>query len=354
MLQQNQVTERLSIRYPLIQAPMLGPTTPEMAAAVSNAGGLGSLPVGGLSPERTRALIRATRALTDKPFAVNLFVHSIPPGPEPQVLQAMQQLLERTATAHGITIPAQGTAPFQFYTYKDQVAILIEEQVQIVSFTFGIPDPESIRAMQQHGIVLIGTATCAEEAVLLEQQGIDMVTAQGIEAGGHRGTFIEDGPLPRIGLMALIPSILEKVRIPLIAAGGISNGAAIKAAMNLGADGVQLGTAFLACPESAAIPSYKAALPHTSDRDTTLTKAFSGRWARGLRNELMDIIEQSGLTIPPYPYQNTLTTAFRASAQQLDLKGMTNLWAGQRAAAAEKLPAAQIFRKLVEEWTAAQ
>lgn len=344
----NDLTALLKIDYPIVQAPMLGVTTPEMVAAIANEGGLGSLPVGGLSPEKTAALIRETKALTDKPFAVNLFTNN---NVAPDIAQtdAMQDLLEKLCADYKVPFERQDVAAFRFYSYKEQIQVLLDEQIPVVSFTFGVLDPESTRVLKEKGFVLIGTATSVEEAVLLEQKEVDIITAQGIEAGGHRGTFLEDGPMPQVGLMSLVPQIVNSVDIPVLAAGGINSGNTIQAAFLLGAKGVQVGTAFIASNESKAIAAYKAALTYAADTDTALTKAFSGRWARGIRNTLMMAIEQSGLEIPAYPVQNFLTTTLRAAAQKTNNKEFTNLWAGQSAASAEALPSKDIFRKLVSE-----
>lgn len=342
------LTAALKISYPIIQAPMLGITTPEMVIAIAEAGGLGSLPIGGLSPESSLQLIRKVKAATGKPFAVNLFAHDIP-AIDLNETDAMQDFLEALSDQYYLGYERQDVAAFKFYTYKEQVAILLREKIPVVSFTFGIPDDTSIALMKAAGILLIGTATSVKEAVLLEQKGIDMIAAQGIEAGGHRGSFLDDEPLPQVGIMALVPQIRARVNIPVIAAGGIYNGATIRAAFALGAAGVQIGSAFLASPESSAIPAFKAALPHTTEADSELTRAFSGRWARGLRNTFMEAMQASGLKIPLYPVQNSLTGKLRAYAQQKDKMQFTSLWAGQAAANARPWPAADIFNDLVRQ-----
>lgn len=342
------LTTRIAIRYPIIQAPMLGITTPEMVVAVAEAGGLGSLPVGGLSPETTQQLIRKVKARTSKPFAVNLFAHEVP-AIDLKETDAMQDFLEALSDEHYLGYERQDVAGFKFYIYKDQIDILLREQVAVVSFTFGIPDDESISRLKAAGILLIGTATSVKEARLLESKGIDMITAQGIEAGGHRGSFLDEEPLPQVGTIALVPQICDSVNIPVIAAGGIYNGATIKAAFTLGAIGVQIGSAFLACPESSAIPAFKAALPHSTATDSELTRAFSGRWARGLRNTFMEAMTASGLKIPLYPVQNSLTGKLRAYAQQKNKMQFTSLWAGQAASYAQPWPATDIFNDLVRQ-----
>lgn len=345
----NIVTETLKADYPIVQAPMLGVSTPEMAGAVSNQGGLGSLPVGGLAPEVTRQLIRKTRLLTSKPFAVNLFAHDIPNYREEDV-EPMRQLLLQLATKRGYQLDNADLSNFQFYTYHDQIEILLEEAVPVVSFTFGCLDSKSIQLLKDNDCTLIGTATCIEEALYLQQQNIDIITVQGLEAGGHRGTFIENIPLPQIGLFSLLPQITKAVHVPCIAAGGIYSAQTIKAAFDLGAVGVQIGTAFIGTDESLAIPSYKARLKEAKDTHTVLTKAFSGRWARGIKNELMREIEQSGIPIPPYPVQNSFIAKLRKLAQQNNDPEYTTLWAGQSAGTTQIKATKDVFIDLVREF----
>jgi len=345
----NRIIEKLQIEYPIIQAPMLGVSTPEMAAIISNHGGLGSLPVGGLSPEVTQQLIRKTKSLTDKPFAVNLFANNIPAYNE-EDLEPMKQLLKQLATERGYQLQESDLANFHFYTYHDQIDILIQENITIVSFTFGCLDNQNIKLLKDNGCTLIGTATCLDEALILEANNIDMICLQGIEAGGHRGTFIDNMPLPKISLASLLSQVVNKVRVPVIAAGGINDAQTIQAAFNLGAMAVQVGTAFIGTAESKAIPSYKAMLDTASGNDTVLTKAFSGRWARGFRNEMMNKIEDSGIVVPPYPFQNSLTTTLRKLAQQNDDNQYTSLWAGQFAQATKFKQTKEVFAYLVEQY----
>jgi nitronate monooxygenase len=346
---ENQLTQLLKIKYPFIQAPMLGVTTPQMVAAIANEGGLGSLPVGGLSPEKTLDLIRKTKALTDKHFSVNLFTYPIPPIPKVDAHQ-MQQYLKKISEEYGIDYEETSIDDFRFYSYKEQISILLEEQIPIVSFTFGIPDDADIKTLQDNGVLLMGTATSLKEAQLLDEKNIDIMVTQGIEAGGHRGSFLyDDESLPQVSGAALLTEILVHISRPVVAAGGIADGKALSAALLMGAAAAQVGTAFIASNESAAIPAYKQALRQATATDTTLTRAFSGRWARGIRNKFMDLVENSDLSIPPYPIQNTLTTALRAAAQKQNNKDFTNLWAGQCAFMAEEKPAAEIFRSFIKQ-----
>jgi nitronate monooxygenase len=342
------LTSLLQIQYPIVQAPMLGVTTPAMVAAIANEGGLGSLPVGGLSPSQTVELIRKTKALTQKPFAVNLFANVVK-EPVTEDVIAMQDFLEELCTENQIPYERKPIETFRYYSYTEQIDILLTEDIPIVSFTFGMLNDESIQALKNKGVILIGTATSVKEGKLLEEKGIDVVVAQGIEAGGHRGTFLEDEPLPMVGLMSLVPQMVSQVSVPVIAAGGIYDGKTIRAALSLGAQGVQPGTAFVASDESTAIASYKLALMQAKDTDTVLTRSFSGRWARGLRNKFISAVDSSGLTIPAYPFQISLAASIRAHANQNNNKEFTALWAGQSASKAEAKPAAEIFRSMVQD-----
>ena len=340
--------EKAGIRYPIIQAPMLGVSTPEMAAAVSEAGGLGSLAVGGLSPEVTRNLIRQTRALTGKPFAVNLFTHHVPVY-TPSELEPMKNFLAALARERGYTPGETDLHDLTLYTYRDLIPVLSEEKIPIVSFTFGRLDTESTRQLKTAGSLLMGTATSPEEALLLESDGVDAVCIQGIEAGGHRGSFLEDAPLPRINLQDLLAGLNGRIHIPLIAAGGIHNRQTLHAAFAAGAEGVQIGTAFINCRESVAIPAYRARTAQNKETGSVLTRAFSGRWARGIPNGLMQRIENAGIDIPPYPLQNSLTGNLRRQAQKAGDGEYTNLWAGQFASDYTGETAADIFRAIVND-----
>ncbi len=347
MTWKNTVTDLLRIDYPIVQAPMLGVSTPAMVAAVSNAGGLGSLPVGGLSASAVADLIQKTKALTKKPFAVNLFAHSIPAVNEQDFLE-MQQFLSQFAAKRQLDFSSQPLSSLHFSTWEEQVDVLIKERIPVVSFTFGILTDDAIARLKSNGSVLIGTATSRQEAQLLADKGIDIITVQGIEAGGHRGTFLHD-EIPMIGLMSLIPEIVDTIKNPVLAAGGIMDGKAIKAAFILGAQGVQAGSAFIACNESSASAAHKALLCKATDADIILTRAISGRWARGVRNEIMRQVDQSALNIPPYPYQIPLTIFARNAAQKGGNEDLLVIWAGQSAFKAQAKGAAEILFTLVRE-----
>ncbi len=290
------LTEVLDIQYPIIQAPMAGGvTTPELIAAVSNAGALGSLGAGYLEPEAIRRLIGTIRSLTDKPFAVNLFV-SEPAVADGERSARTRFLLEPFRQELGLpTATAELPNPPSF---KEQLAVVLEEAVDALSFTFGIPRPEELEALRQRGILTIGTATHLMEGILLEESGVDMIVAQGSEAGGHRATFSGSHEQGMVGTMALVPVLVDQVNIPVMAAGGIMDGRGIVAALALGASGVQMGTAFLACPESGAHPRYKEILGQSTEIDTTLTRVFSGKYARGIKNRFIDELQPFANELP--------------------------------------------------------
>lgn len=338
----------LNISYPIVQAPMLGVTTPAMVAAVSNAGALGSLPVGGVSPQRTRELIHATKALTDKPFAVNLFAHE----PAQEINQAeiatMQDFLAELCAEFNIPFEPQDPESFKFYYYEDLVDILFEENIPVVSYTFGRLKQEVISALKINGAILAGTATSLAEAKLLEKDGNDIITLQGIEAGGHRGSFLKGEPLPQIGLFSLLPQVANAVDLPLLAAGGIYNEETVKAAFALGASGIQVGSLFIPADESAASEAYKNEVLNAKDTSTALTRAFSGRWARGIQNEFMKRMDAKGISIPYYTIQNQLMSLIRAHAQKNNIKDFIALWAGQSAGNAKRGTTEAIVKSLIE------
>ncbi|MDX1605055.1 MAG: nitronate monooxygenase [Candidatus Competibacterales bacterium] len=340
------LTEMLGIDYPLIQAPMAGGiTTPELIAAVSNAGGLGSLGAGYMTPGAIRDAIQAIRELTDRPFAVNLFV------PEP-----VREDATRIRQAHRLLAPLRSEMglpepePLASFgpNYADQLAVLIEESVEIVSFTFGVPGEHEMDTLKRLGITTVGTATHMLEAILLEEAGLDLIVAQGMEAGGHRGTFLGSTEQGLQGALILLPLLVDQLRTPVIAAGGIMDGRGIAAALMLGAAGAQMGTAFLATSESGAHPKYKEALLDSTELTTVLTRVFSGRPARGLRNRFVETLSAAEAELPGYPVQNALTRDIRRAAAERDLPELMSLWAGMGCAMCRAEPAAE----LVGRWLA--
>lgn len=347
MWKANSITSRLQVKWPIIQAGMAGgTTTPELVAAVSAGGGLGTLGAGYMSAEQIRQAIRDIRELTDKPFAVNLFIPEEFDGEQPvasSVATAMNDVRER------LDIPADPVVTRYSEPFEEQMAVVVEEQVPVISFTFGMLAPRWMAELKQRGVTVVGTATTVREAVALEASGVDMIAAQGSEAGGHRGSFLPDSPSNLVGTMALVPQIVDRVNIPVIAAGGIMDGRGIAAAFALGAQAVQLGTAFLTCVESGAHPEYKRAVRETSDEATVITRAFSGKSARGIENEFMTLLAPHDSELPPYPVQNALTRDIRTAAAKQNRTEFLSLWAGQAASLSRGLRAEELVAQLVEE-----
>ncbi|MGZ3585357.1 MAG: NAD(P)H-dependent flavin oxidoreductase, partial [Ktedonobacterales bacterium] len=326
-----------------------GPTTPELVAAVSNAGGLGSLGAAYLAPDVLRETIRQIRQLTDRPYSVNLFLPETPEVSDEQIAQA-EALLAPFRAELGLPEPSRITRPVE--QFDAQLAVLLEERVPVVSFTFGVPAPQHIRAVKDAGLRVVGTATTVAEGRLLQNAGVDAIVGQGSEAGGHRGTFESDEQHMRqalVGVMALIPQLVDAVRGPVIAAGGIMDGRGMVAALALGAAGVQMGTAFLACPESGAHMHHKAALLGGTDESTVITRAFSGRPARGLANRFTEELAAHAAELAPFPVQNALTRDIRQAGAQQNRPEYLSMWAGQGAPLATTLPAAEVVWATMEQ-----
>jgi nitronate monooxygenase len=337
---------------PIVQGPMAGGiTTPALVAAVSEAGGLGSLGAAMLSPSRIESEVAAVRALTRRPFAVNLFVLD---EPDAHPRDGVDAAIERLAAWRGRLGLGVQTPPAAFCeSFRAQLDTVTRLAPPVVSFTFGVLSADGVRALHRAGCRVIGTATNLAEARAWEAAGADAICAQGAEAGGHRGTFIGGFEEGAIGTVALVPRLADAVGVPVIAAGGIMDGRGIAAAFALGAQGVQLGTAFLACEESGAHPGWKSRLGRADERGTRLTRVFSGRPARGLVNDFMDTHRADEAAVPAYPVQNALTAELRAAAGRVGDTDSMSLWAGQGAAMARPLPAAVLVRLLDGEFSSA-
>lgn len=329
-------------KLPIIQAPMAGgPDTPALAAAVSNAGGLGSLGCAYSTPSQIEELARAVRTITDRPFALNLFVRTETPD-----ITAEARVMPVLAPFHaelGITEQAPSTSPA--LQFEDQLEAVLRCAPQVFSFTFGVPTREHLAALRARQITIVGTATTVEEARALEDAGVDAICIQGAEAGGHRGTFLgsfEDGT---IGTLALLQQVVAVTKLPVIAAGGIMTGAAIRAVLGLGAGAAQLGTAFMCCEEAGTSAAHREVLRTATA--TTITRAFSGRPARGIRNRLtaaFDAIEAA-----PFPHQQRLTANLRREAARQARTDLMQLWAGQGAPLVRAMPAGALVRALAQE-----
>jgi nitronate monooxygenase len=342
---ETRVSELLGIRYPLIQAPMARISTPEVAATVSAAGGLGSIAGAALDPDALRAAIAAVRAQTEAPFAVNLFAPQ--DSPSPAGVDEMAEFLAPWRKRLGLSEELTPAAPAP--GFDEQLAVVLEARPAAFSFTFGIPPAEALTAARGAGIATLGTATTVAEAEALERAGVDAVVAQGAEAGGHRGTFAADFDAALIGTMALVPLVVDRIACPVVAAGGIMDGRGIAAALALGAEAAQLGTAFIGVAESGAPSAYVESLLAADETATTITRAFTGRHARAVRTRFVDELERSGLEIPAYPLQQGLMLELiRAGLERGELDVVLRL-AGQGARSIRRVPAADLVGALIGE-----
>jgi nitronate monooxygenase len=343
-----ELATRLKLKGPLIQAPMAGgATSPELVAAVCNAGALGSLGGAYLSPTELQKNIRLIKAQTDRPFAVNLFT----PCPKPSLTdkQIEAAIAATQSYREDLGIPAPVVQPPFSQKFEDQFAVVCSEKPAVFSFTFGLPDRSVLEACRKCGILTFGTATTVDEAITLEEAGVDAAVAQGAEAGAQRGTFSAEKEDLFIGLAALVPALASTLRIPIIAAGGIMNGQGIAAALALGAQAAQLGTAFLPCDESGISRAYREALLDPNRRRTRPTRAFTGRWARGLENRFITEMDLKENAILPFPAQNAFTQDIRRKAAQQGLTDYLSLWAGQGVGLIRPMKAATLVETLMQE-----
>jgi nitronate monooxygenase len=343
MWSQNAFTERLNLKWPILQAPMGWLSTPALAAAVSNAGGLGGLGMWGFSAEDAERRVAGFRQQSAGSLNVN---YPLWPEPTitPEATEAMRKQLQPHYDAKGLgAVPRPEGAASE--VSREHLAMLMRVKPQMVSFHFGLPGPEVMQAIKSAGIFVICSATTVAEAKILEQCGVDAVIAQGTEAGGHRGTFtsVDMGMQP--GLFALLPQVVDAVKVPVIAAGGVADGRQVAAALMLGASGVQLGTAFLRCEEANVQDAHRAALREASDACTIVTDVITGRPARYIRNRLTDDLIASGLKPVSFPAQLTLTGPLGTTGD----KEVTALFAGQSAALARDCDAATLVEALAAE-----
>lgn len=331
-----------------MQAAMLGISTPQLAAAIANKGGLGSVAAGNMSPENTLELIRETKKLTSRPFAVNLFVNEVLPTEHTAEFHHMQSFLLKYCKKHNIPYDINDTPTARNNSYKEQIEVLIKENIKIVSFTFGVLDDQSLSALKNSGTKLIGTATSATEAKLLEDKGIDLVIAQGMEAGGHSGSFLNSDK-PRTDLHTLISAVTHAVSIPVLAAGGITDAKTFNAAIVLGASGVAAGSIFISSHESMANELYKRNIQSPPLQRTVLSKAFTGKWSRVTKNDFITAIEDSGLVIPGFMEQLQLTEQVRTFANKNQRADLMPIWVGQSSSKYPKGAAANIMMDLLAD-----
>jgi len=346
----NPLLHKLGFATPIIQAPMAGVSTPEMTAAVSNAGGLGSLGIGAVDAEGARRMIASTRERTVRPFQVNVFCHR-PAQADAEREAGWLERLQPEFARFGAMPPERLSEIYRSFLVDDaKLAMLVEARPAVVSFHFGLPEPAQIEALHRAGITLFATATNLVEAQAAAAAGIDAVVAQGYEAGGHRGTFHPALPDDRLGTLALTRLLVAKLDVPVIAAGGIMDGAGIAAVLALGAAAAQLGTAFIGCPESSADAGYRAALFSAAAEHTVMTSVISGRPARCLANCFTDWGRYTpDSVIPDYPIAYDAGKALHAAAKSKGENGFGAEWAGQGAPLARALPAAELVVVLRHE-----
>jgi nitronate monooxygenase len=339
------LTDLLGIELPIIQAPMAGVQGSALAIAVSNAGGLGSLPCALLNAEAMRSEIAAIRAHTSRPFNVNFFCHRPPAG------NAGRDAAWRTALAPyyrelGIDLENIPAGPGRLAFDADASDLVTEFKPAVVSFHFGLPQPELLSRVKASGAKVLSSATTVEEARWLEAHGVDAVIAQGIEAGGHRGMFLTEDLTTQVGTLALVPQLVRAVGVPVIAAGGIADAGAVAAAMALGAAGVQVGTAYLLCPETMTSPVHRAALKSDAARHTALTNLFTGRPARGIVNRLMKDLGPMSEVPPAFPLAASAVAPLRAAAEQQGRTDFSALWCGQNPTGCREISALLLTREL--------
>jgi nitronate monooxygenase len=344
------VSSKLGIEYPIIQGPLGGLSTQRLAATVSNFGGLGSFGAHGLSPSAIQDVIAEIRSLTSKPFAINLWVSMEDDGARASGPDAFSRSLAPLAghiQALGGTLPAY--KPYVPAKFEDQARVLLDAKVPVFSFIVGVPPKEILDECRAQQILTIGTATTPDEAIVLEQAGVDVIVASGFEAGGHRGSFLRAAEESLTGTFSLVPQIADAVSLPVVAAGGITDARGIVAALALGAEGVQIGTAFLACEESGANPLHRNAILGGGARRTGLTRGFTGRLARGIHNQLLEELNRPGVEILPYPLQRNLVKNLTVLAERAAQPQLLQLWAGQSASLSRHKNAETLLQALVSE-----
>jgi nitronate monooxygenase len=346
----SRLTAKLGIEHPIIQGPLGGLSSQRLTAAVSNYGGLGSFGAHTLAPAAITDVIAQIRSLTSQPFAMNLWVSMEDEGARTSDERAFNRSLTPLA-AHLAELGAARPAykPYVASRFEDQARVLLDAKVPAFSFIFGIPPGDILEECRGKGIVTIGTATTPEEAAALEEAGVDAIVASGFEAGGHRGSFLRPAEDSLTGTLSLVPQIRDIVDVPVIAAGGITDSRGVIAALALGAEGVQIGTAFLACDESGAGRLHREALREKAAGHTALTRGFTGRLARGIHNRLMEDLNREGTEILPYPLQRGLVKSLSVAAEAAGRSDLLPLWAGQSASLSTRTDVVAFLDWLVED-----
>jgi nitronate monooxygenase len=354
MWYQTKASELLGIAYPVLQGPFGGNlSSVELVATVSNAGGLGGFGAYSMSPQEIVAVDEQIRNATNKPYNINLWVNdtdAVDGTVSDEQFKHTQEIFRPYFDQLGIALPEKpGTFRSRF---EDQVAVILDRKPPVFSFMFGIPSADILEECRRSGIKTIGAATTLDEAIALEAAGVDLIIASGFESGGHRPSFLQSAEASTTGTFVLVQLIREKVKTPVIAAGGIANGRGIAAALTLGADAVQIGTAFLACDESNATQVHREMLFSDAARQTTLTRAFTGRLGRGIASRITSALSPGTKDILPFPLQTTFMSALRKAALEKEQWDMIYFWGGQIAPILKHRKAAVLMQSLIEETTA--
>ncbi len=347
---QNRLTAKLGVEYPVIQGPLGGLSSQRLTAAVSNFGGLGSFGAHSLPPEAIKDVIAEIRSLTSKPFAMNLWVSMEDEGARTSDENAFNRSLAPLADHIGAVGANRPTyKPYSPKRFEEQARVLLDANVPVFSFIFGIPPREILEACRAKHIITIGTATTPDEAAALQKAGVDAIVASGFEAGGHRGSFLRSAEDSLTGTLSLVPQVVDIVDVPVIAAGGIGDARGVIAALALGAEAVQMGTVFLACEESGASPLHRETLQRRKGGHTALTKGFTGRVARAIKNRVMEDLNRNGTEILPYPLQRELFRNLAIAAEVAGRADLIPMWAGQSANLSTCTNVSTFLESLVED-----
>jgi nitronate monooxygenase len=344
------VSAKLGIKYPIIQGPLGGFSSQRLTAAVSNYGGLGSFGAHGLAPSAIKDVIAELRSMTDKPFAMNLWVSMEDEGARASDEAAFKRSIAPLAPhIHSLGAALPSYTPYSPMKFEEQARVLIDAKVPAFSFVYGIPPIDILDECRAKGIVTIGTATTPDEAIELQKANVDVIAASGFEAGGHRGSFLRASEDSLTGTFSLVPQVADRVSVPVVAAGGIADARGVVAAFVLGAEGVQIGTAFLACEESGASPQHRETLLHGKAGHTALTRGFTGRLGRGIKNRLLDMMNAPGVELLPYPLQRFLMRNISVPAEKSGRDEFIPMWAGQSANLAHHTKATELLDALISD-----
>ena len=346
----SRIQDLFGIELPIIQAPMAGPVLSEMVIAVSEAGGLGSLPCALLSLDQVRSELNADRQKTSRPINVNFFCHH-PPVADAGREAAWRQRLESYYLELGVDIDIKAPIPSSSRTPFDDAAcdLIVEFKPEVVSFHFGLPNDGLLNRVKASGAKIVSSATSVDEARWLAAKGCDAIIAQGFEAGGHRGMFLTDDISTQVGTLALVPQVVDAVKVPVIAAGGIGDARGIVAAFALGASAVQMGTAYLFCPEAKVSPVHRQALRNAKENQTAITNVFTGRPARGIVNRIVREVGPLSALAPEFPLAAGAVTPLRSKSEAAGSEDFVPLWSGQAARLGRELPAGELTRRLAAE-----